>query len=172
MTAAKVFQPETMTASEFRMAYRPRKRTKDDLEVRQRFNEVDADRSGSIDRLELTEALQAMNRYDNEAQVDSLMQAMDTDGDGKVQMRELIQYLTATANLSRPSEDEFASHALFASLAEGETGTGAAVPVAAISALLQEQFDLAPGTFEALYNGEKKALDLEAFDRSLLSRSS
>ena len=105
-------------STEFRLRYRPRKRTKDDLEVRARFNEVDTDRSGAIDRKEMTEALKQMGKYESEAQIDATMKEIDKDGNGRIELRELIEYIDATRKIVGPTPDERAAYSLFASLVE------------------------------------------------------
>ena len=113
--SAKTTHPRE-SATEFRRNYQMRKRTKEDLEVRARFNEVGADHSGAIDRVGLTAALKSMGKWESETQVDELLAAMDTDGNGTIELRELLNYLNDTLTNNQSKEEE-AVGALFQSLA-------------------------------------------------------
>lgn len=50
-------------------------------------------RMGDIDRAGLTNALKSIGKYESEKQVDDLMKAMDRNGDGRVELGELMDFL-------------------------------------------------------------------------------
>ena len=52
--------------SEFRKNYKPRRKTAEDAELRHRFAEADQNGDGSIDAIELTDALKAIGKYESE----------------------------------------------------------------------------------------------------------
>ena len=152
-------------STEFRLRYRPRKRTKDDLEVRVRFNEVDSDRSGAIDRKELTDALKQMGKYESEIQIDDLMGTIDKDGNGRIELRELIDYIEETRKIVGPTPDERAAYALFASLVEEGAKT---ISRDKVSAMLAEEFGLDAGSFDVLYEGYDQNIDKESFAKIIV----
>ena len=50
-------------------------------------------RMGDIDRAGLAQALKSIGKYTSEKQVDELMSAMDRNGDGRVELGELMEFL-------------------------------------------------------------------------------
>lgn len=153
-------------STEFRLRYKPRKRTKDDLEVRARFNEVDTDHSGAIDRKELTDALKQMGKYESEQQIDDLMTQIDKDGNGRIELRELISYIDETRKIVGPTPDEKAAYALFASLLEEGAKT---VSRDKVSEMLADQFGLDANSFDVLYDGFDQDIDQESFARIIVA---
>ena len=47
-----------------------------------------------------------MNKYESYEQVESIIKGMDSDGDGKVQLRELCGFLNQPTRKTRPEEEE------------------------------------------------------------------
>ena len=58
-----------------------------------------------------------------------------------------------------PTEDEKAANALFSRLAGG----GEAISADKVSALLEEEYGLDPGSFDVLYRGQSDELSQESF---------
>ena len=106
--------------SEFRTSYKPRRKTKEDRELRQRFAEVDQDGDGSIDAIELADALKRMGRYESEAQVQRIIEAIDINGDGRVQLREMMEFLMKPEQ--KQTEEETDASELATSICLGDDG--------------------------------------------------
>ncbi|KAJ1659576.1 Calmodulin-2 [Dispira simplex] len=62
-----------------------------EIEVRLAFKAIDTDKSESISRDELREALKGMNKPCSEEQLDKLLKEVDANGDGLIDLREFCQ---------------------------------------------------------------------------------
>lgn len=66
-----------------------RKYTED--EIRLAFRQFDQDNSGYIQAKELETVLQRMGRRLNKSEIDAMVKALDTTGDGKISFEEFLQ---------------------------------------------------------------------------------
>ncbi|KAJ1959657.1 hypothetical protein IWQ62_004526 [Dispira parvispora] len=62
-----------------------------EIEVCRVFVTFDADKNGSISRDELREALKAMGKPYDDAQLDKLIKEVDTDGNGQIELNEFCK---------------------------------------------------------------------------------
>ena len=54
--------------------------------------QFDTNGDGCLDALEMTNVLKNMNKFESEAQVTAIIKGLDANGDGKVQLRELVGF--------------------------------------------------------------------------------
>jgi len=59
-----------------------------EAEIKQCFDQFDADGSGAIDSGEIKKVCEALGVDASQAEVDALIKEADTDGDGKIQYSE------------------------------------------------------------------------------------
>jgi calmodulin len=57
-------------------------------EIKQCFDQFDADNSGAIDKNEIKKVCEALGVDASQAEIDELIKAADADGDGKIQYSE------------------------------------------------------------------------------------
>ena len=132
----EVERPATSAATDFRLNHKPRKKTKEDNELRKLFAEAsshapipprahsghcarpghrpavcralqfDTNGDGCLDALEMTNVLKTMNKFESEAQVTAIIKGLDANGDGKVQLRELAGFLNSKPDKKTRPEEE------------------------------------------------------------------
>ena len=69
--------------------------------------QYDTNGDGSLDALEMTNVLKSMNLFESDGQVAAIIKGLDANGDGKVQLRELANFLNSKEKKkSRPEEEE------------------------------------------------------------------
>ena len=69
--------------------------------------QYDTNGDGSLDALEMTNVLKSMNLFESDGQVAAIIKGLDANGDGKVQLRELANFLDSKPEKkSRPEEEE------------------------------------------------------------------
>ena len=156
---AAAFGKETNN-SEFRKNYKPRRKTAEDAELRHRFAEADQNGDGSIDAIELTDALKAIGKYESEQQVSELIKTMDSSGDGKVQLRELIAFLDHPyLKPKKMTADEMEANDLHVAFTDGRVRAeaGGKVTMAGVEELLAREFGIETGAgcFEELRHLDK-----------------
>lgn len=147
---AKLFgkQQAAKDNSQFRLNHKQRRRTKEDNQIRTSFNAADRDGDGAIDKVELAQALQSMGKYESESQVEMIIRALDINGNGTVELRELMAFMHAPP--VRTSEEEQEEEEL--ALALAREGTDGKTSIASINERLLQDFGLtgALDTFEEL----------------------
>ena len=131
--------------------------------LRVKFNEFDLNGDGSLDKQEIANLLRVCDRYTNDDAVEALVDAVDDNGDGRIQLRELLDYMRATPT-PKHSAEEFACASLFTSVALGaptpallEPTPDAKVKPEDLDRLLAESFDLPEGALTDLLDPKERA---------------
>ena len=154
--------------------------------LRVKFNEFDLNGDGSLDKQEVANLLRVCDRYTNDDAVEALVDAVDDNGthigtrlgirilltshpppslpgDGRIQLRELLDYMRATPT-PKHSAEEFACASLFTSVALGaptpallEPTPDAKVKPEDLDRLLAESFDLPEGALTDLLDPKERA---------------
>ena len=156
--------------------------------LRVKFNEFDLNGDGSLDKQEIANLLRVCDRYTNDDAVEALVDAVDdngthiaqlparthtaacfthhfvpTTGAGRIQLRELLDYMRATPT-PKHSAEEFACASLFTSVALGaptpallEPTPDAKVKPEDLDRLLAESFDLPEGALTDLLDPKERA---------------
>ena len=97
----------------------------EEQEIRERFNQYDHDHDGLLNISELRKALKALGNYVSEVQLRELMEDMDGDDSGTIELRELLDYMQShpqrNMNTSKAVVEQEAS-ALFATMASHNRG--------------------------------------------------
>ena len=154
--------------------------------LRVKFNEFDLNGDGSLDKQEVANLLRVCDRYTNDDAVEALVDAVDDNGthigtrlgirilltshpppslpgDGRIQLRELLDYMRATPT-PKHSAEEFACASLFTSVALGaptpallEPTPDAKVKPEDLDRLLVESFDLPEGALTDLLDPKERA---------------
>tara|TARA_B110001452_G_scaffold59701_2_gene46502 strand:+ start:1312 stop:2547 length:1236 start_codon:yes stop_codon:yes gene_type:complete len=97
----------------------------EEQKIRERFNQYDDDHDGLLSINELRMALKALDKYVNEIQLKELMEAMDENDSGTIELRELLDYMQRcpqpNMNTGRAVAEQEASD-LFATMASKNRG--------------------------------------------------
>ena len=164
--------------------------------LRVKFNEFDLNGDGSLDKQEIANLLRVCDRYTNDDAVEALVDAVDDNGthigrwahapahpplppstgDGRIQLRELLDYMRATPT-PKHSAEEFACASLFTSVALGaptpallEPTPDAKVKPEDLDRLLAESFDLPEGALTDLLDPkERSSLSVHDLTKLLLN---
>lgn len=168
---SEVERSATSAATDFRLNHKPRKKTKEDNQLRKLFNEYDTNGDGSLDALEMTNVLKSMNLFESDGQVAAIIKGLDANGDGKVQLRELANFLNSKPEKnSRPEEEEEQATDLATAIASAD----GKVTAAGVNNMLAREFGIESGIelFEDLVcSGDQQEIKLADLVEALSSPS-
>lgn len=124
--------------------FKPRSSTKITNEVRQAamdtFFAIDSDSSGTIDAAELIVMLKSRGQNPTEAEVEQIMLQADENGDGKIGLREFLDFY---ADLLSPSSAyEMETHHMRELLAACGDDKGESITKKTIKNILHDHYDL------------------------------